>query len=99
LPSLDKHRKAKGSRMNLPLAVYIFRSGERYGLTTSRDGSDLPPREAIWVRQAETVVLEDTFPFGIDSDRARADISRIGYHLVSLDEMLRRSMALPSKGR
>ena len=77
----------------LPVAVSIYRSGEVYGITTCKDGgSNLPAMASPWQRQTETLLVEGTHPFGVDATRALRDIERHGYHLITLEEMLRRSI-------
>ena len=76
-----------------PIAVFVFRSAEVYGLTASADGANLPEMPAPWQRQAETLLVVGTTPFGIDAAQAVNDIESHGYHLTTVGEMLRRSMA------
>ena len=74
------------------MRVHIFRSGDTYGLTGQQDGSNLPSTNRRWDRQAETTLLDGETPFGIDASKALLDIGEEGYHLVSVSEMLRRSI-------
>jgi precorrin-6x reductase len=77
----------------LPVAVSIYRSGEVYGITTCKDGgSNLPTMASPWQRQTETLLVEGTHPFGVDASQAIRDIARHGYHLITVQEMLRRSI-------
>jgi hypothetical protein len=77
----------------LPVAVSIYRAGEVYGITTCKDGgSNLPVMASPWQRQTETLLVEGTHPFGVDASQAIRDIARQGYHLITVQEMLRRSI-------
>jgi hypothetical protein len=77
----------------LPVAVSIYRSGEVYGITTCKDGgSKLPAMASPWQHQTETLLVEGTHPFGVDATQAIHDMARNGYHLITVEEMLRRSI-------
>jgi hypothetical protein len=74
------------------MRVHIFRSGDTYGLTGLADGSNLPLENRRWEKQADTTLVAGETPFGIDAEQALLDIGGAGYHLVSVSEMLRRSL-------
>ena len=88
----DTWRTTTAQKPRGAMRVYIFRSGDTYGLTGLADGSNLPLENRRWEIQAEVTLLDGESPFGIDARQALLDIGEAGYHLVSVSDMLRRSL-------